>query len=106
MSRTPAQTEPGRIAPLSVLPVFYRLGGKRAVVAGDSAAAAWKAELVAASGALVDLYAPAPAEEVQEVCARNQGRIRHIERAWSAADLAGAAIAVADAKGDAEAQAF
>src|SRR3954468_6759037 len=106
MSRTPTQAEPGRIAPLSVLPVFYRLNGKRAVVAGQSAGAAWKAELLAAAGAAVDVYAPVACDELDEVCARNERRIRRIARAWTASDVAGAAIAVADSRDDDEAQAF
>ena len=39
--------------PLARLPVFLALDGKRAVVAGGSAAAAWKAELLSAAGARV-----------------------------------------------------
>ncbi|MDQ0469329.1 siroheme synthase CysG [Labrys wisconsinensis] len=106
MSRTPSEAEPGRIAPLSVLPVFYRLGGKRALVAGESAGTAWKAELLAAAGAAVEVYAPAVFDELAEVLARSEGRIRHVARRWSPADLAGAALAVADAADEAEAQAF
>src|SRR5690554_3304612 len=47
-----------RIAPLSTLPVFYTLAGKRVLVAGGSAPAAWKAELLAAAGAQVHVAAP------------------------------------------------
>ena len=36
---------------------FFALEGKRAVVAGGTAAAAWKAELLSAAGARVDVYA-------------------------------------------------
>ena len=44
-----------------------RSTGKRAVVAGGSAAAAWKAELLAAAGAAVDVYAAEPSEEMIEI---------------------------------------
>ena len=44
--------------PLARLPVFFALEGKRAVVAGGTPAAAWKAELLSAAGAQVDVYAP------------------------------------------------
>ncbi len=51
VSRQPSETAPARIQPLSVLPVFLDLAGKRAVVAGGTDGAAWKAELLAAAGA-------------------------------------------------------
>ena len=51
---------PGAMEPLARLPVFLALEGKRAVVAGGSAAAAWKAELLSAAGARVDVYAETP----------------------------------------------
>ncbi len=41
---------------LARLPVFFALDGKRALLAGGSAAAAWKAELLSAAGAQVDVY--------------------------------------------------
>ena len=44
---------PGRIAPLAKLPVFFDLQDKLCIVVGGSAAAAWKAELLAAAGARV-----------------------------------------------------
>ena len=37
--------------------MFFALDGKRAVLAGGSPAAAWKAELLSAAGAHVDVYA-------------------------------------------------
>ena len=59
-TRTPSEARPPRMEALARLPVFFALTGKRAVVAGGSAAAAWKAELLAASGASVDAYAVDP----------------------------------------------
>ena len=50
-ARTPSEARPPRMEALARLPVFFALAGKRAVVAGGSAAAAWKAELLAAAGA-------------------------------------------------------
>jgi len=49
---------------LARLPVFFGLQGRRAVVAGAGAAAAWKIELLSAAGAHVDVYAVQPADEV------------------------------------------
>ena len=45
------------MGPLAKLPVFLDLNGRRAVLAGGGPAAAWKAELLAAAGADVHLYA-------------------------------------------------
>ena len=46
-----------RIGALSILPLFFRLTDKRAVVAGATAAATWKAELLCAAGAKVEVFA-------------------------------------------------
>ncbi|WP_445292575.1 siroheme synthase CysG [Ciceribacter sp. T2.26MG-112.2] len=61
----PARRAQSRMAPLAKLPVFWSLEGKRVVVAGGSDAAAWKAELLAASGAEVHVYCAE--DEVSEV---------------------------------------
>ncbi len=53
LAEVAAAEGPDRIAPLAVLPVFLRLHGKRAVVAGSGPGAAWKAELLQAAGATV-----------------------------------------------------
>jgi len=74
--RKPEET-PAAIAPLASLPLFHKLDGRKVVVVGDSAGADWKAELFAAAGA--------------EVVRLTQ---------WSAADLAGASIAIADVPAD------
>lgn len=84
ISRPPSEHRPGAMAPLAVLPVFFNLQGRRAVVAGGTEAAAWKAELLAAAGA--------------EVLTCGQ--------AWPADIFDGAALAVADVATEAEARAF
>ncbi|MEX6505789.1 siroheme synthase CysG [Jiella sp. M17.18] len=95
---------------LASLPVFFDLAGKRAVMAGGGAGAAWKAELLAAAGAGVDLYVPRDdlGEEMAELLGAkpSSGRIVHHDRPWSADVFAGAAIAVGDIDSEAEAQAF
>lgn len=84
-----------RMAPLTRLPVFMSLSGKRAVVAGGNAAAAWKAELLSASGAEVDVFAAKASEELQTTVAQPAGgRVIHHPREWDAADLSGAALVV------------
>jgi uroporphyrin-III C-methyltransferase/precorrin-2 dehydrogenase/sirohydrochlorin ferrochelatase len=56
-SRPLSDRRPAAVAQLSVLPVFLELRGKSVIVAGGSDAAAWKAELLAAAGARVLVYA-------------------------------------------------
>jgi uroporphyrin-III C-methyltransferase/precorrin-2 dehydrogenase/sirohydrochlorin ferrochelatase len=84
-----------RMARLARLPVFFALAEKRAVVAGGSAAAAWKAELLSAAGARVDVYSAAPGEELAALERHPPGgAIRIVTRDWATPDLAGAALAI------------
>ncbi|MDO6966613.1 siroheme synthase CysG [Rhizobium alvei] len=101
----PSETQ-ARIKPLAKLPIFWDLQGKRVVVAGGSDGAAWKAELCAASGALVELYVPA--EELGEIAAGlvGSGLVTHVDQLWNEDAFAGAAIAIGDFEDDAEAKAF
>jgi uroporphyrin-III C-methyltransferase/precorrin-2 dehydrogenase/sirohydrochlorin ferrochelatase len=102
--RKPAEAAPARMAPVAVLPVFLTLTGKRALVAGGSDAASWKAELLAAAGAAVTVYTGAPGEELGELA--RAGTVVVVGRPWSPADLSGVAVAVCDAADEAEAAAF
>jgi len=107
MSRAPAEIRSGRIGPLARLPAFFALEGKRALVAGATAAAAWKAELLSAAGARVDVFAATTdADMLALAAAPPQGAIVVHDRAWSADDFTGAAIAVADCADEHEAAAF
>jgi uroporphyrin-III C-methyltransferase/precorrin-2 dehydrogenase/sirohydrochlorin ferrochelatase len=103
-TRTPSEARTPRMEALARLPVFYALGGKRAVIAGGSAAAAWKAELLAAAGAAVEIYAAEPGEEMFDVVA--QAGVRIHRRPLDAADLHGAAMAIGAFENDADAAAF
>lgn len=106
VERNKAATPPG-MAALSRLPVFFALDGKCAVVAGGTAAAAWKAELLSAAGARVEVFAAAPSEEMRALAGTPpRGPIAIHQRDWATADFAGAAIAVADCTDDAAAAEF
>jgi uroporphyrin-III C-methyltransferase / precorrin-2 dehydrogenase / sirohydrochlorin ferrochelatase len=107
-SKKPSEAAPPRMRALATLPVFLGIDGKRAVVAGGTAAAAWKAELLAAARAHVDIYAAQIDAEMAAVLARGAtaGSLALHERAWETGDLLGAAIAVADAASDDEARTF
>lgn len=82
-----------RIAPIATLPLFWRLSGRRAVVIGGGPGAAWKAELLAAAGAQVHVFANHAGAEMTSLA----GITLH-PRAWLPADLATAALIVAEAQ--------
>ena len=108
VSRKPAETTPQRMGPLAKLPVFLDLAGKRAVVVGGSGAAAWKAELLAAAGARVEVYAETLDPDMVS-CIAGAGEnnpIRHHAQRWAADIFTGAAVALADIESEAEAEAF
>ncbi|MEO0728942.1 MAG: siroheme synthase CysG [Pseudomonadota bacterium] len=107
-SRKPAETSPDRMGPLAKLPVFYDLAHKRVVMAGGTAAAAWKAELLAAAGAHVDIYATELDDEMQSLLNRKTaaGSLAHHRRPWAVDIFENAAMALADADTDEEARAY
>jgi uroporphyrin-III C-methyltransferase/precorrin-2 dehydrogenase/sirohydrochlorin ferrochelatase len=105
--RTPSEAKPARMGALARLPVFLSLDGKRAVLAGGSPAAAWKAELLSASGARVDVYATDVCDELQQLAADPpRGAIVINRRLWSAENFADAAIAVGAFEDDEAAATF
>jgi uroporphyrin-III C-methyltransferase/precorrin-2 dehydrogenase/sirohydrochlorin ferrochelatase len=105
--RTPSEAQPAHMDRLARLPIFLALEGKRAVLAGGSPAAAWKAELLSASGASVEVYASDPCEELVQLAGRPpHGAIRIDRRVWTADDLKGAAVAVGAFEDDEGAEAF
>jgi len=92
---------------LARLPVFFALEGKRAIVAGNGPAAAWKAELLSAAGAEVEAFAEKPCEELRTVSALPpRGAVALHERAWRPADFVGAAVAIGGFDDDGEAHRF
>jgi uroporphyrin-III C-methyltransferase / precorrin-2 dehydrogenase / sirohydrochlorin ferrochelatase len=100
--RKPADAA-ARMGRLAKLPIFLGLQDKRAVLAGGSAAACWKAELLEAVGAIVHIYAR---ELSAELAAKLSPRIIHHARPWAMDVFDGAAIALADIEDEAEAHAF
>ncbi len=96
---------PRRMQDLATLPVFFRLSGRKAVVAGGSEAAAWKAELLAAAGAEVHVFA----QHLDPVFAAliDEGD-RYVHHAHPLDDLSleDASIAIIDAETEEEARDF
>ena len=95
-----------RMDELATLPVFFKLRGKRAVLAGGSAPAVWKADLLAAAGARVEVYARDPVPDMTELAAMPDRAVSIVRRDWTAKDLPGAAIAIGAIDTDEEAEAF
>jgi len=99
--------QPARMAPLSRLPIFLSLAGKSVALAGGNAAAAWKAELLSAAGAEVNVFSPTLSEEMKTIAAMPpDGRIVLHLRAWEAKDLANSVLAVAACEDDVDAARF
>ena len=103
----PSPAHPPRMQALARLPIFLALAGKRALVAGNGAPVAWKAELLAAAGADVAVFAERPCEELRTIATRSpRAAIALQQRAWRIEDFAGAVVAVGGFEDAAEAERF
>jgi uroporphyrin-III C-methyltransferase/precorrin-2 dehydrogenase/sirohydrochlorin ferrochelatase len=106
-TRTPSEAQRGRMQALARLPVFFALEGKRVLLAGGSPAAAWKAELMSAAGARVEVYAHDICEEMSQLIADPpRGAIVLRGSAWTLGDFDGAALAIGAFEADDAAGAF
>jgi uroporphyrin-III C-methyltransferase/precorrin-2 dehydrogenase/sirohydrochlorin ferrochelatase len=105
VTRKPDEIPPELMRELATLPVFYALEGRRVVVAGGSEAAAWKADLAAAAGAKVHVFAPSPSQRLQAIAAA-RACMTLAERSWRPEDLDGAALALAAIEDEDEAKLF
>jgi len=90
---------------LATVPLFFTLTGKRVVLSGGSPAALWKAELLHAAGADLDIYSREPDPRLRDL-ARCCPQMRLVERACTTDDLVGAVLAVADVESGEEAAVF
>lgn len=107
MFRSPVEVRPGRMQHLARLPVFLGLKDRRVIIVGGSAAAAWKLELVAATGASIMAITADPSPEFLTVLAElPPARVKWMKRAWHGDDLAGACLAIGAIEDDLEATAF
>jgi len=103
--RTPHAARPRRMARLASLPLFFKLQGKRVIIAGGNEAAAWKAELLSAAGATVEVWAAEPCAEMAALADEPPGGPVLLERqAWEAASFAGAELVVGAANDEDEAR--
>ena len=90
---------------LACLPVFFSLARKRVVLAGGSNAVLWKAELCQAAGARLDVFSPDPCSGLVFL-ARRCPAVALVLRRIQPKDFRGAALAIVDAEGAAEAAEF
>jgi uroporphyrin-III C-methyltransferase/precorrin-2 dehydrogenase/sirohydrochlorin ferrochelatase len=105
--RNHSTAHPPRMQALARLPIFLALDGKRAVIAGNGAPVAWKAELLSAAGAHVAVFAELPCEELRAVAAQAaRATIVLQQRPWRIKDFADAAVAVGGFDDEAEAERF
>ncbi len=102
-----AVTRSTRIEALTTMPVFFKLGGKRVIVVGGSEPALWKAELLAAAGAHVEVYAETLAEGFRALAVSPpNGSVAINLRRWRLDDLKDATVAVGAVTDNEEAAAF
>lgn len=103
----PRSRSPRAIDDLAVLPIFYKLKGRKVLLAGGTAAAAWKADLLAASGAIVHVFAMELGPEFAALLSGPRGKkFVHHTRPWALDSFENAAVAIADIESKGEAKAF
>ncbi|MBU4531581.1 MAG: siroheme synthase CysG [Hoeflea sp.] len=107
-SLPPNRPRAERMGPLATLPVFYKLEGRKVLVAGGSEAAAWKAELLAAAGAEVHVDAETLDPVFSGLIATPGAAGSYVwrQRTWSGESFSGMQMAICDADTEAEARAF
>jgi uroporphyrin-III C-methyltransferase / precorrin-2 dehydrogenase / sirohydrochlorin ferrochelatase len=105
-STMPPRETTARMGDLATLPVFFKLKGKRALVAGGSAGTAWKAELLAAAGAHIRLVWDEPDAECIKLAAEWPERVILIQRRLEDDDFDNIAIAIGALENDHEGAAF
>lgn len=107
MTQLPRQTQARRIGALATLPLFHKLEGRRVVLAGGGEGALWKAELLAAAGADLHVFAGDDAAHFAALAGDPPGGGVAIHpRGWRPADLTGSALAIGDLDDADEARAF
>jgi len=102
--RRAQETQAERMAPLTRLPLFFELHGRRVLVAGAGSGAAWKVELLTAAGAAVTLCVEAPDAALEAEAAAPAVTLHR--RGWQPADLEGVTLAIGGFEVAGEAERF
>lgn len=97
---------PDRLGKLATLPVFFKLSGRNILIAGGTEAAAWKAELMAATGAIVYIYSENICLQFWEIISANPDRYMVFEMNWRAAQFTDFALIIGDMEDGKKAQRF
>lgn len=101
------RTAPVRLGALPTLPVFFKLRGRRTVIAGGGEPAVWKAEVLRAAGAHVEVIGAEICPEMEALATElGPDGLRVIRRPWQETDLEGAALALGAIEDDGEAERF
>ncbi|MEP6342601.1 MAG: siroheme synthase CysG [Maricaulaceae bacterium] len=95
-----------KVAPLSVLPVFFNLQDATVLVVGNSEGVAWKTELLLAAGAQVRLVADNPSEDLKEIIENKDYNLIHHHRSWIQRDFSDVRLALGDLELRSEAERF
>ncbi len=106
LAARPPREASARMGDLATLPVFLKLGGKVALVAGGSGGTAWKAELLAAAGAHVNLVWEEPDHEALKLAQEWPDRVTLHRPHAPAGRLQGVAVAIGALEDEAEGAAF
>jgi uroporphyrin-III C-methyltransferase / precorrin-2 dehydrogenase / sirohydrochlorin ferrochelatase len=103
LPRQPEEHPSPRMGALATLPVFFKLDGKPLLLAGGDV---WKAELLAATGAVVHIFERNPSDALLVLAAEKPNEVLVHLRPWSIHDFALKALAVGAITDEAEAKAF
>ena len=107
MSRTVDPDRARGMAPLPTLPIFFKLQGRRALIVGGGEPAVWKAEVLCAAGAQVEVVAAEICTGLRDLASRlGSSALRLSDRPWRDSDLVDAALALGAIDEDGEAGRF
>lgn len=105
-SRLPKRVAPVKMQELAVLPLFYKLEGKKVLIAGSGFSALWKTELVAATGANISLFLGSEINDEHRRVFENLSNVTIFERKWQDNDFENCILAIYESHGDEDAIEF
>jgi uroporphyrin-III C-methyltransferase/precorrin-2 dehydrogenase/sirohydrochlorin ferrochelatase len=104
--RIPKPISHQKMQDLAVLPLFHKLKNHNIIVAGHEVGAMWKAELLAATGANINLFLGAPINEEHKRVFDKIENVILYERKWHKDDMKSCAIAVCQSVSEDDAVSF